>query len=281
MVYVAVMLFGIFQSPLSFFCLFALVHLGCWDEWLKLAKAAFPDRTPDASVYKVWGMLIGSLLLFFNAVPSLHIGNINFTGIGWFGLLIATVAFCVKEILFKKEISLFPLFTMLAGLAYLSLSCSAIIGLYGSSALLTNNVFTPGWTLPVLVIGTIWINDTMAYIVGSFIGKRPLSPVSPKKTWEGTLGGALIAIGVSMYAAKTFLAIDNRLLSGSVTTLTAMAGTLGDLLESKFKRMAGVKDSGNILPGHGGFLDRFDSMLLAAPAVWGLLKAWTFVFPGL
>ena len=121
-----------------------------------------------------------------------------------------------------------------------------------------------GFALPLAVILMIWCNDTMAYLVGSFIGKRQFSPVSPNKTWEGVIGGAVLTIagaGVYGYFSNTFRFIDWMALALCVT----VAGTLGDLMESKLKRMADIKDSGNLMPGHGGALDRFDSLLIAAP----------------
>jgi len=117
---------------------------------------------------------------------------------------------------------------------------------------------------------SIWINDTMAYLVGSFIGKTPLSALSPKKTWEGTIGGALLAVVVVVLIGKSLTALSFQTLM-IVSATSAIMGTVGDLIESKFKRMAGVKDSGNIMPGHGGFFDRFDSLLLAGPCVWLIL----------
>ena len=107
----------------------------------------------------------------------------------------------------------------------------------------------------------------MAYIVGSFIGKNPLSKISPKKTWEGTLGGIILCVIVITligYATGYYSVKDWIIIS----LCCAVFGTLGDLLESKIKRMAQVKDSGNLMPGHGGFLDRFDSMLIAIPFVF-------------
>ena len=107
----------------------------------------------------------------------------------------------------------------------------------------------------------------MAYIVGSLIGRTPLSSISPKKTWEGTLGGIFLCV-----VAVTLFGI--YVLNGeawdfiAISSIAAIAGTFGDLLESKLKRLAGVKDSGQIMPGHGGFLDRFDSLLVAVPFIW-------------
>ncbi|MEO6134868.1 MAG: phosphatidate cytidylyltransferase [Ginsengibacter sp.] len=121
--------------------------------------------------------------------------------------------------------------------------------------------------IPCGIIFSIWINDTMAYIVGSFIGKTPLSKISPKKTWEGTVGGMILCvITITLIGnASGYLTWFHWM---AISLCCAIAGTLGDLLESKLKRMAGVKDSGAILPGHGGFLDRFDSLLVAIPFVF-------------
>lgn len=121
--------------------------------------------------------------------------------------------------------------------------------------------------LPCGIIFSIWINDTMAYIVGSFIGKNPLSKISPKKTWEGTIGGIILCITVITligYFTKYYSLRDWIVIS----LFCAVFGTLGDLLESKLKRTANVKDSGSLMPGHGGFLDRFDSLLVAIPFVF-------------
>ena len=124
--------------------------------------------------------------------------------------------------------------------------------------------------LPIGIILSIWINDTMAYFVGSFIGKTPFSKISPKKTWEGTVGGAIlcvILIGIIAHFVTAFhyLPLKHWL---AIAAICAVFGTLGDLLESKIKRTANIKDSGSFMPGHGGFLDRFDSLLVATPFVW-------------
>ena len=120
--------------------------------------------------------------------------------------------------------------------------------------------------IPCGIIFSIWINDTMAYIVGSFIGKTSFSKISPKKTWEGTLGGAVLCVVV--IALISWWLNFNIIHFAIIAAICAVFGTLGDLLESKLKRMAQVKDSGSIMPGHGGFLDRFDSFLIATPFVW-------------
>ena len=126
-----------------------------------------------------------------------------------------------------------------------------------------------GWLIPVILIASIWVNDTMAYIMGSLFGKRPLSSISPKKTWEGTISGVILAVLVVSYGGQLLFGktIPFRVFI-LVAFLASVMGTLGDLFESKLKRLAGVKDSGSMMPGHGGFLDRFDSLLIATPYVW-------------
>jgi phosphatidate cytidylyltransferase len=133
------------------------------------------------------------------------------------------------------------------------------------------------WLFPCLIIFSIWINDTMAYLVGSVIGKTPFSKISPKKTWEGTIGGiilCILAIGIFFFMRYRYTRFTGYNMPFPayhwfiVPALCAIFGTLGDLFESKLKRLANVKDSGAIMPGHGGFLDRFDSLLFATPAVW-------------
>lgn len=123
---------------------------------------------------------------------------------------------------------------------------------------------------PCTIIFSIWINDTIAYIVGSMIGKTPFSKISPKKTWEGTIGGALLCVIVIGLLSRAIpQASDISVIHWiTIAAICAIFGTLGDLLESKLKRMADIKDSGNFMPGHGGFLDRFDSLLVATPFVW-------------
>lgn len=128
-------------------------------------------------------------------------------------------------------------------------------------------------SFPCIIIFSIWINDTMAYLVGSFIGKTPLTKISPKKTWEGTIGGIILCIVTIGFLFPLVMGEELRSSTPAahwfiIPGLCAIFGTLGDLLESKLKRMADVKDSGSFMPGHGGFLDRFDSLLIAVPAVW-------------
>lgn len=145
------------------------------------------------------------------------------------------------------------------------------LGIHSKNALSTGS-FPPLFSC--FIIFSIWINDTMAYIVGSFFGKTPLSIISPKKTLEGTIGGIILCILIMGFACIKISTTQHvsAIHWFLIAALCAIAGTYGDLFESKLKRMANVKDSGSFMPGHGGFLDRFDSMLFAIPAVWIYIK---------
>jgi phosphatidate cytidylyltransferase len=113
----------------------------------------------------------------------------------------------------------------------------------------------------------IWVGDSAGYFVGRSIGKHPLAPhLSPKKTWEGTVASFLGSLLVAMVFARFLTVPLPHLLA--MAALGNVAGQIGDLLESAYKRSAGIKDSGSILPGHGGVLDRIDALILAIPVVW-------------
>lgn len=120
----------------------------------------------------------------------------------------------------------------------------------------------------VMVLIMVWMNDNGAYMGGSLLGKHKMwERHSPNKTWEGTIGGALFCIAAAILAGPHFDA-DTHVAGWAVIGLIcSVAGTLGDLVESMFKRYCGVKDSGKIMPGHGGVLDRFDSILMTVPFV--------------
>ena len=167
----------------------------------------------------------------------------------------------------------------LFGLIYISIPILLIINLTGiviiHGDMAIKDFFNPfSFLIPCGIIFSIWINDTSAYLVGSFIGKTPLTKISPKKTVEGTIGGAIlciIVISLLAYFIPAAKIIEVRHWA-IIAALCAIFGTFGDLFESKLKRMANVKDSGSFMPGHGGFLDRFDSLLFAVPAVWLYVK---------
>ena len=126
----------------------------------------------------------------------------------------------------------------------------------------------------------IWTNDTFAYIVGKSIGKRKLfEKVSPKKTIEGFVGGVVFAIIASYIISKYYIEIveSNTFIWIITALIVSVFGTIGDLIESKFKRIAGVKDSGRIMPGHGGILDRLDSVIFATPIIFLFYQILNYV----
>lgn len=164
----------------------------------------------------------------------------------------------------------------LLGLIYITMPILMMITLGIEWEIFTvnnTNEFIYNSIIPCGIIFSIWINDTMAYLVGSFVGKTPLTKISPKKTVEGTLGGIVLCVLVIGFIYPILVEAIAGVKVGPIQwfiipALCAIFGTLGDLFESKLKRMADVKDSGSFMPGHGGFLDRFDSLLFAVPAVW-------------
>jgi phosphatidate cytidylyltransferase len=131
---------------------------------------------------------------------------------------------------------------------------------------LSNQAYSAQLTL--VFFFTLWANDTGAYLDGRSLGKQKLFPkVSPNKTWEGTIGGAVVAVGVA-YFCSTFFENLSKVEWVIMAVIIVVFGSLGDLVESMLKRSYGVKDSGRILPGHGGILDRFDGLLIASPVVF-------------
>jgi phosphatidate cytidylyltransferase len=128
------------------------------------------------------------------------------------------------------------------------------------------NSFHPSLMIGILSI--IWVNDSFAFLIGKNFGKNKLFPsVSPKKTVEGLLGGLVFSLLAGLFISK--INLDFSLLNWLIiAVIVSLIGTIGDLVESKFKRQANIKDSGNIMPGHGGILDRLDSLLFAAPFVY-------------
>jgi len=137
----------------------------------------------------------------------------------------------------------------------------------------SDNIYRPKIIISIFIL--IWTNDTFAYIVGKSIGKHKLiERISPKKTIEGFIGGILFSIIAGILISKFYFQPKPNYLITSIVIWTISAiiisifSTLGDLIESKFKRIAGVKDSGNIMPGHGGILDRLDSIIFVAPFVY-------------
>jgi phosphatidate cytidylyltransferase len=277
LIFVAVMLAGLLWNFWSFVILFSIIHFGCWFEYLKLAEKI------HASVFD---SILKWLFAICGFVPMIVLGiqhynsdiyinlfsqSISLKLLGWL-FIVMTLLLLIKN---NPDVSAKAVWMGFAGFLYISLSMALFLNLRDISFHdASDDVISKGKIITCGIIFSIWINDTMAYIVGSLIGKTPFSKISPKKTWEGTGGGAVLCVvvigllGYFIPAAKE-IAVQHWI---AIAAICAIFGTAGDLLESKIKRMADVKDSGTIMPGHGGFLDRFDSLLVASPFVWLYIK---------
>ena len=275
LIFVAVMMAGLLINHWSFWLLFVVIHFGCWYEYWKLVDKIFKVQLP--TLFKYGAAATGfSLFLAFCKFPY-EIAGYTFNN----NLVIpfAFAGFTAMAIGLLKpnsnsKISIGAVLLTLLGLLYISVSLGSMVSLRISDYNFGNGLTTSlsnGISIPLLIIFSVWLNDTCAYLVGSFIGKTPFSKISPKKTWEGTIGGAILCIVIIGTVGSYLFFGQVTLLAFLIGAIGAVVGTLGDLWESKLKRMADVKDSGNMLPGHGGFLDRFDSMLLATPIVWILV----------
>lgn len=271
-VFVVVMLCGLLINSWSFLLLFSIIHFGCWIEYQKLMSLIFPDYKIAASINNYAIVFLGFGFMLWMTNNAFTIGHISLKEIGFFLMLINLSAFIISIFIYKMYRNAKIISALLIGFIYISVSCGLMLDLR-TTGLISGSVLSLdfGLILPLLIIASMWINDTMAYIVGSLIGKTPFSPISPKKTWEGTVGGTILAVTVLTICGYIFFKTDILQLI-AITTIACIAGILGDLFESKLKRMANVKDSGKIMPGHGGFLDRFDSLLLATIFVWLYVK---------
>jgi len=267
-VFVIIMLAGLIWNSWSFFTLFLIIQLGCLFEYQKLLALIFPSYQKITAVHK-WGLLVVGCLMMMTFGPvDLAINGMSIKYIGS-RLLPFVIAFMIIIDIFTKKINLQNWAISFAGLVYIPMCLSLFFQL---KSFMTNTYFG-SWTfsIPLLLIVSIWVNDTMAYLVGSVIGKTPLSPISPNKTWEGTIAGIILSVLIVSKGMALVVPIQERYIF-CISLIASIAGNFGDLLESKLKRLAGVKDSGSLMPGHGGFLDRFDSILFATPFVWLILQ---------
>ncbi len=152
------------------------------------------------------------------------------------------------------------------------------VGMLSGSLIRLHNDFPEGYKLVYFLLLVVWLGDTGAYYVGKTFGKHKLSPrISPKKTIEGLIGGVSASVITALIIHFTFFPKFPLLHAVIAGVLLSVAGVIGDLAESMWKRSAAVKDSGTLIPGHGGFLDRFDSILFTAPILYCY---WTLIVHG-
>ena len=213
------------------------------------------------------GAAFSSLLVFLS---GLYIAN---PGTYWvFSIwMIFGVIFVIKLLSKPSKTSLIDISVTISGAFYLSIPLVSllILGIYPSFHASNFN-----WQIPLSVFILTWTNDTGAYLAGKNFGKTKLfERISPNKTWEGSIGGAVFSV-IGSLVIHQFWGIFSVPVWIGAALLVSIFANLGDLMESAFKRNADVKDSGSIMPGHGGILDRFDAILLTAPVVLAYLLSF-------
>lgn len=251
--------------------LFAAIMIGGLIEFYKLCQAR--GYKPNYVVGVLASLIIFSIVLvaFYvtNDVPNetsdvahglteMVYVMICCCPLGALALSVLTPALFIAEMWRKSETPIANIATTFMGALYVSLPMALILVI----PYILCKEWNP-WAM-LAFISIIWVNDVFAYLVGVSIGKHRLCErISPKKSWEGFFGGLIGAVGAAVLFG--YLLDGNLYVWGGLGLVTALFGVAGDLVESMFKREAGVKDSGNIIPGHGGILDRFDALFMAVP----------------
>lgn len=246
LVYVIVLLIATSYSSSSFFLLFGVFLLICIYEFCQLIQ-----------VNKLLPLLVGATAFALGTYYRTNKTNDIL-------ILILTLFVSVKGLLLlfnhkKEKLDTFSKYLFLVGYIILPFIIITKIpfGIRG---------FNPKIIISIFIL--IWTNDTFAYVVGKSIGKHKLlEKISPKKTVEGFVGGIVFCVIASYLLSKYYIEATTFIWI-IISLIVVVFSTLGDLIESKFKRMAGVKDSGNIMPGHGGMLDRLDSIIFVAPFIF-------------
>ena len=251
------LLASILYGKASFGVLFLLVTLLSVNEFCSIIKKY------KGTTFSSWLAVLGGGYLFIATFMLFHGVRVNPLTI--YSPYIAIVAYIFIRQLFDTEGK------SLDNYAYFTLSQVYVAVPFALLNILATGGAEPGntysWLLPITIFFFIWCNDTGAFFVGCSIGRHKMfERISPKKTWEGFIGGAIVAIAAGAVMSRFFDIMNIWQWMGLATVVVA-AGTLGDLVESSMKREMQIKDSSNILPGHGGMLDRFDSTLLAIPCV--------------
>lgn len=251
-VYVALLIIATSYSVTSFYVLFGIFMMIAIYEFCQLV-----------SLHKIFPLLFGAFTFYISTqFKSSHINDVM--------LLLATLFVSVKclVLLFGPKNKIDNLSKYIYVIGYVILPFILITKIpFGVKG------FNPKIIISIFIL--IWTNDTFAYIVGKSIGKHKLiEKISPKKTIEGFIGGVVFSVIAGILISKFYIQpkANHHNLSILIWTISAVIisifSTLGDLIESKFKRIAGVKDSGKIMPGHGGILDRLDSIIFVAPFVY-------------
>ena len=245
-------------SKWSVGALFAVIMLGGLVEFYRLCRKKGVEPMSSVGVatsLAIFGLAFAVFLQW--GTPATDLTGRIVLGALLYTMLIVPTAF-VCELWRKSPTPIANIATTFMGIIYVALPMAMV--------LFIPQLLVGKWSgLAMLAfIGIIWINDIFAYLVGVTLGKHRLCErISPKKSWEGFFGGLIGAVGAAVLFGHLFG--GNLLIWGGLGLVTALAGVAGDLVESLMKREVDVKDSGKMMPGHGGFLDRFDALYLAVP----------------
>lgn len=262
LVLAGVVIGAVLGSQWSFGALLLLILIGGQCEFYKLACAS--GLSPQRWI----GLTLGVLLFALNFIVFRQFGRPVTADAGgavlhlllYIGLLLPTLFVC--ELFRRSATPLANLGATLLGVLYVAVPLSLLLYV---PVLAGDGVWRPATVLCYIFI--IWANDVFAYLVGMNFGRHRLCErLSPKKSWEGFFGGLAGAVATGLVSAWALDA--NCWVWGGLALVAALSGVAGDLVESMFKRAAGVKDSGRVIPGHGGVLDRFDALLLSVPYVF-------------
>lgn len=252
-VFVVLVVGSVLWSSYAFLAVFLLIAGLAVREFHTLT-----DSQTDVST-GAWTGIVGAVLLFL--VSYLHAATVvSFPVYPFYGFYVVLVL--IAELYKRKANPIHNWAYFVLGQVVVALP----FALLNFIAFIDASVYKP--LILIAVFATIWVNDTGAYLFGITFGKHRLfERISPKKSWEGFVGGALAALA-SGYVFSLFIPEISLVQWLIFSEIIVVFGTFGDLIESLLKRTVHIKDSGNIIPGHGGLLDRFDSMLLAAPVIY-------------
>lgn len=255
-------------SPYSMLALMAVLTAGSLAEFYRIARLT---GVRPLTVYPVVIGLCALALTFLVRIGLLPAGA--------FALLLPMIfALFIAELYRRHENPLGNICWELGGLVYIALPFALLGTIPLREAGPAGTLYVPGDVLAIIFI--VWANDVGAYLSGSLLGRHKLfERISPKKSWEGFAGGLVcaVAVGVLYGTAGQPHGAEGWGLWAGAGLVVAVSGVFGDLVESMLKRSAGLKDSGTIIPGHGGFLDRFDALILAVPFVYAYFRIFAYI----
>ena len=257
-VFVAAIIGSVLWHPFAFAFLFLIITIIGVLEFYRLVAS------PNIHPQKITGILVASAVFILSALSASSIIPV------WslFVLIPLLSVFFITELYRRKPDPVNNLVYSLFAIIYIAIPFS-LLNFFFNPSLETHG------SHPFLLVGyfaLVWINDIFAYLTGILVGKHKLfERISPKKTWEGTAGGLVFTVLIALLFSRFLpeLRVSNWII---IAILVIISGTFGDLCESMMKRKFNIKDTGTILPGHGGILDRFDALFLSAPVILFYLK---------